>query len=151
MTVKEKIDQDLKVAMLSSNKSLVSTLRGLKSAILYEEVAKGLREEGLPESEVISVLAKEAKKRQESADLYGQGGNKERADAELAEKTVIENYLPSQLSDDELFAIVDDVIKQLGVTDMKSMGGIISAVKQRIEGAADGSRIAAAVKGRLAT
>src|SRR3990167_6013928 len=107
MGVKQKIDQDLKVAMLAGDKFLVSTLRGLKSSILYAEVAAGSRNEGLPEPEVITVLSKEAKKRQESADLYKQGGNKEKADAESREKSIIEKYLPQQMTDDELELIVD--------------------------------------------
>lgn len=149
MTVKEQIDRDLKTAMLSGDKTQVSTLRGLKSAILYEEVAKGRREAGLPEQEVIAVLAKEAKKRQESADLYSQGGNSARSEAELAEKGIIERYLPKQLSDEELIVIIDEIIKQVGASDIKQMGQVIGAVKQRTEGMADGSRIASAVKERL--
>lgn len=75
--LKQKIEQDIKTAMLAGDKTLVMTLRGLKSAILYIEVAQGIRDTGLPDAEVIDLLAKEAKKRQESADLYKQGGNQE--------------------------------------------------------------------------
>ncbi|MET0779310.1 MAG: GatB/YqeY domain-containing protein, partial [Candidatus Saccharimonadales bacterium] len=88
--LKQRIDQDLKVALLGGNKVLATTLRGLKSVILYAEVAKGVRDEGLGDDEIITLLAKEAKKRQESADLYEQGGSPERARLELDEKTVIE-------------------------------------------------------------
>src|SRR6185369_11783185 len=98
--LKVRIDQDLKTALLAGDKTLATTLRGLKSAILYVEVAKGVRDEGLSDEEIVTLLAKEAKKRQESADLYVQGGSQERADAELAEKKAIEVYLPQQLSDD---------------------------------------------------
>src|ERR671929_50955 len=99
MSLKERIDQDLKQAMLAGDKTLVTTLRGLKSAILYAEVAKGSRDKGLSDEEVVEILTKEAKKRQESADMYSQGGSAEKAEAELTEKTVIEKYLPAQLSD----------------------------------------------------
>lgn len=70
MTISEQIDADLKQAMLAGDKTLVTTLRGLKSVILYEEVAKGLRDTGLDDDAVITLFSKEAKKRQESADLY---------------------------------------------------------------------------------
>lgn len=149
MTLKDRIDQDLKQALLAGDKSLATTLRGLKSAILYEEVAKGAREQGLGDDEVISLLSKEAKKRQESADLYKQGGNQEKAEAELAEKQVIESYLPSQLSDDELAEMVDKVVSALSVTDASAIGQAIGAVKQQAAGRADGARIAQAVKQRL--
>lgn len=149
MTIKEQIDKDLKTALLSGDKLLVSTLRGLKSAILYEEVAKGSRDQGLPEPEVMAVLAKEAKKRQESADLYKQGGNNERSDSELAEKAVIEKYLPAQMDDDELLRIIDSAIAETGAADVKQMGMVIALVKQKTEGQADGSRIAVAVRQRL--
>jgi uncharacterized protein YqeY len=147
--LKQRIDQDVKRALLGGNKVLATTLRGLKSAILYVEVAKGLREEGLPDDEIIQLLAKEAKKRQESADLFKQGGNLEKAEAELTEKAVIEAYLPKQLSDDELTAIVDGVIADLGVSGPQAMGQAIGAVKQKVGAQADGGRIAKLVKERL--
>ncbi len=149
MTIKEQIDQDLKTAMLGGDKAVVSTLRGVKSAILYEEVAKGSREEGLPEAEVLAVLAKEAKKRQESADLFLQGGGADRAEAELAEKATIEKYLPAQISDEQLHEIIEQAAKQAGATDMKQMGLVIAAVKERVGSTADGGRIAAVVRERL--
>lgn len=149
MDIKGQIEIDLKQAMLAGDKPLVSTLRGLKSAILYEEVAKGSREQGLPEADTLAVLTKEAKKRQESADLYRQGGDNERAGAELAEKAVIERYLPAQINDEELNKIIDEVITELGANDLKQIGPVIAAVKQRCKGSADSGRIAAGVKARL--
>ncbi len=147
--LKERIDQDLKKALLAGDKSLATTLRGLKSFILYAEVAAGSRDTGLPDEEITALLAKEAKKRQESADLYTKGGSAERAEAELAEKRVIESYLPKQLSDDELKQLVDAVVKELGASTPQAMGQVISKVKEKSNGAADGARVAAAVKERL--
>ncbi|HLZ14411.1 MAG TPA: GatB/YqeY domain-containing protein [Candidatus Saccharimonadales bacterium] len=147
--LKERIDQDLKKALLAGDKSLATTLRGLKSVILYAEVAAGSRDTGLPDEEITALLAKEAKKRQESADLYTKGGSAERAEAELAEKRVIESYLPKQLSDDELKQLVDAVVKELGASTPQAMGQVISKVKEKSNGAADGARVAAAVKERL--
>lgn len=150
MSIKETIDQDLKTAMLAGEKTLTTTLRGLKSAILYAEVAKGERETGLPDIEIIDLFAKEAKKRQESADLYVQGGNQERADAELAEKQVIEKYLPTQLSDEELKTIIDDIVTTTGATGNAAMGTVIGAVKAKVGATAEGAKIARFTKERLA-
>lgn len=150
MNIKSHLDQDLKTAMLAGDKTLTMTLRGLKSVILYAEVASGNRDQALEDSVVIDLFAKEAKKRQESADMYQQGANEEKAQAELAEKAVIEKYLPAQLGDDELAALVDQALTETGVTDMQAMGQVIGKVKQLSQGRADGGRIAAAVKERLA-
>jgi hypothetical protein len=147
--LKARIDQDLKTALLAGDKVLATTLRGLKSVILYAEVAKGVREQGLGDDDIIGLFAKEVKKRQESADLYIKGGNQERADSELAEKKVIEAYLPSQLSDEELSAVVDRVVTELGASGPGAMGQVIGAVKQKTAGQADGGRIAQLVKQRL--
>ncbi|HSX53237.1 MAG TPA: GatB/YqeY domain-containing protein [Patescibacteria group bacterium] len=149
MSLKQQIDADLKTAMLAGDKTLVTTLRGLKSAILYVEVAKGNREQGLPDPEILDLLTKEAKKRQESADLYAQGGNAERQQAELAEKATIEKYLPKQLDDSALNAIIDEVVGAKGNVSAQNMGQIIGEVKQKTAGQADGGRIAAAVRSRL--
>jgi len=149
--LKTRIDQDLKSALLAGDKVLVTTLRGLKSAILYAEVAKGVRDEGLPDQEITVLLSKEAKKRQESADLYRQGGSLEKAEAELEEKAVIEKYLPEQLSDADLQAIVETAATEVGASGPQAMGKVIGLVKQRAGSQADGGRIAAMVKQRLSS
>jgi hypothetical protein len=149
MSLKSKIDADLKTAMLSGNKTLAETLRGLKSAILNVEISTNSREKGLGDDEVIGVLSKEAKKRQESADFFAQGGNQEKSDAELQEKTVIEAYLPKQLSEDELKKIIDETVGGMGEVTPAQMGQVIGAVKQKAGAAADGSVIAKLVKERL--
>ncbi len=150
MSLKTKIDQDIKQAMLAGDKTLVTTLRGLKSVILNEEVAKGLRDSGLPDDEITGLLAKEAKKRQESADLYVQGGNQEKADAELVEKKVIEEYLPEQLSEEEVSKLVDEAIAQTGATSQAQMGQVIGVVRGKVGAAADGAMIARLAKEKLA-
>lgn len=150
MSIKETIERDLKQAMLAGDKVLTETLRGLKSAILNVEVAENKRVEGLSDAEIITLFQKEAKKRQESAELFQQGGNVEKADAERIEKAVIEQYLPAQMSDTELSGEIDKVIDELGANGPQAMGQVIGAVKQRVGAKADGGRIAAAVKNRLA-
>lgn len=149
MNYKEQIDKDLKTAMLAGDKDRTSVLRGLKSAILYEEVAKGVRDSGLPEDEILRILSKEAKKRQESADLYGQGGNTEKQQAELSEKKIIEQYLPQQMSEEEISQLVGAVIAEQGGVAKETMGSTIAAVKQKSEGAADGGLIARLVRERI--
>ena len=148
-SIKETIEQDLKQAMLGGDKVLTETLRGIKSAILNVEVAENKREQGLSDEEVVSLLQKEAKKRQESADLFKQGGNEEKAASESAEKVVIEKYLPAQIGDEELTQIVHTVIAELGANGPQAMGQVIGAVKQRVGGQADGGRIAQVVKEKL--
>ncbi len=149
MSLKDTLNQDLKQAMLAGDKTLVETLRGLKSAILNQEVAKNKRDSGLEDSEVVDVLSKEAKQRQESADLYAQGGNAEKQQAELTEKTVIEKYLPAQLSEAQIGQIIDQKMTELGASGLQAMGQVIGAVKQQTAGQADGAIIARLVKERL--
>lgn len=147
--LKQQLEQDLKSALLAGEKARAMTIRSLKSVILYAEVAKGVRGDGLPDDEIIALFAKEVKKRQESAELYKKGGSEERAAYELAEKAVIEQYLPKQLSEEELIAIIDEVIASVEATGPQAMGQVIGQVKQKTSGRADGSRIAQLVKERL--
>ena len=149
--LKQQIEQDLKQALLAGDKERATTLRSLKSAILYAEVADGSRgADGLSDEAIIALFSKEAKKRQESADFYVKGDPQDpRAQAELAEKAIIEHYLPKQLSDDELTSIVDGVIAESGVSGPQAMGQVIGQVKQKTAGQADGARIAQVVKARL--
>ena len=149
MPLKQQLEQDIKQALLGGDKDRALTLRGLKSVILYAEVAQGKRDEGLADDQILILFAKEAKKRQESADLYVKGGSSDRAEHELAEKAIIETYLPQQMSDDDLHAIVNEVVAALGATGPQAMGQAISQVKTKVEGRADGARIAQFVKERL--
>jgi uncharacterized protein len=147
--LKQQLDQDLKKALLKGNKELATTLRGLKSVILYAEVAEGKRDQGLEDQAILKLLARESKKRQESADLYRQGGDETRATKELEEKQMIDVYLPQQLSDEALKQLVDAVATELQLSSPQAMGQVIGAVKERAQGTADGARIARFVKERL--
>lgn len=144
--LKQQIEQDLKSAMLGGDKQRVSTLRVIKSVILYAEVAKGSRDIGLSDAEVIELLLKEAKKRQEAAGLYQKAGEAKRADIELAEKAIVESYLPKQLSDDELKKVVKEAFASSGATSIQQMGQVISQVKDQVGASADSARIARMVK-----
>lgn len=147
--LEQKIEQDLKTALLARDSQTVSTLRGLKSALLNLKVATGKRESGLSNEEVIGVLGKQSKQRQESADLYIQGGDQTRADAELAEKKIIDAYLPVQLSDEQLLPIVEKAIADTGAAGPADMGKVIGAVRSQTAGQADGAAIARLVKEKL--
>jgi uncharacterized protein YqeY len=147
--LEQRIEQDLKAAMLGGDKERVSALRNVKSVLLNVKVNTGKRETGLPDDEVIVLLSKEAKKRQESADLYVQGGDQGRADAELTEKKIIEAYLPSQLSEAEIADVIDAVMSENGLHDKADLGKIIGTVKEKTKGAADGSVIARLVKEKV--
>jgi len=149
MALKQQIEQDIKTAMLAGDKTLVTTLRGLKSVILYAEVAKSSREQGLGDAEIIELFSKEAKKRQESAELYSKGGRQDQAEAEVVEKQVIERYLPQQLTEDQLQTVVDEAIEEIDASGLAQMGQVIAAVRSKTAGAADGAQITQLVKARL--
>ena len=147
--LKTKLEADLKQAMLARDGFLVETLRGLKAAILNEEVAKGLRDEGLSDEAIEQLFAREAKKRDEAAGLFEQGGNQTSADKERAEKEIISRYLPEQMSGEELQTLVDQVVAELKPEGMKDMGRVIGAVKAKAGNTADGAMIANLVKKSL--
>jgi uncharacterized protein len=147
--LEEKINQDLKAAMLGGDVFSVSTLRILKSAILNTKIASGKRDEPMSDADLISLLQKEAKKRQESADLYKQGGDEARAKTELTEKGLIEKYLPAQLSEEEIIKLVDTAIQEIGDHDQSALGKVIGLVKQQTAGKADGATIARITQQRI--
>jgi uncharacterized protein YqeY len=144
--LKDKLQADIKTALLAGDKARAEVLKSLKSAVLYEEVAQKVRETGLADDKIEVVFAREAKKRADAADLYAKNGQQDRADTELAEKAIIESYLPKQLSDEELAQAVKDVVT--GMPNAQ-MGPVIGAVKAKVGPAADGARVAAAVKAVL--
>jgi uncharacterized protein YqeY len=149
MSLVERINADLKTAMLARDAFVTETLRGLKAAILNEEVAKGARETGLGEAVIEQLIAREAKKRIEAADLFEQGGNQASADKERAERVLLSAYLPEQLSETEIQKLVDDAVAELKPEGMKDMGRVIGAVKAKTGNSADGALVAKLVKERL--
>lgn len=149
LTLEQRLEQDIKAALLSGDKTRTTTLRGLKAVLLNVKVAEGKRDAGLTDDEVQAVFSKEAKKRQESAELYKQGNDQTRADAELAEKAVIESYLPKQLDESEIAALVDEAIKQTGAAGPQGMGQVIGQVKAKAGASADGAVIARIAKEKL--
>ena len=147
--LEQRLEREIKAAMLAHDSVTVTTLRGLKAVLLSAKIASGTRDQTMPDAQIIDIFVKEAKKRQESAVLYKQGGNQAKANAELTEKALIESYLPAKLSDAELTKLIDESVAELKATDMKSMGAVIADVKIKAAGAADGALIAQIVKQRL--
>lgn len=148
-TLKERITDDLKAAMLARDEFAKVTLGSLKAAILNEEVAKGLRDSGLGDDQVEQLIAREVKKRDESAALFEQGGNQASADKERAEKELLSRYLPEQVSEDELAQAIDTIIGELKPDGPKDMGKVIGAVKAKFGTSADGATVARLVKAKL--
>lgn len=149
MALKEQIQNDLKAALLGGDRFVGEVLRGLKAAILNEEVAAGKRDEGLDDAEIEKVIAREVKKRGESAALYEQNDRAELADNEHKEAAVLAKYLPEQLGEDKLREIVGAKIAELGVSGPQAMGQVIGAVKQEVGNTADGATLARIVKESL--
>jgi uncharacterized protein YqeY len=151
VALKEQLQNDMKAALLGGNRFEADVLRNLKAAVLNEEVAQNRREEGLTDAEVERVIAKEAKKRQESIRLYDDNGRSELADEERKELEVLERYLPKQLTESEIVEVVTHVIEEMGATGMQSMGMVIKAVKDKVGNTADGAVVARVVKEQLNT
>ena len=149
MALKQRIQDDLKAALLSGDRFAGETLRGLKAAILNEEVAQSKRDEGLDDTTIEQIIAKEVKKRNESAALYDQNMRQDSAADERHEAEILMAYLPKQLSEAELKTIVDAKVSELGATDAKMMGQVIGAVKKDVGTSADGGVIAKLVKEAL--
>jgi uncharacterized protein YqeY len=151
-SLKSKLQEDLTAAIRARDELRSSTLRLTLTAITKEEVGgKTARE--LSDDEVQKVIAKEAKKRREAAEAFAQGGRAESAEREKAEGELLDAYLPKQLTDEELGAIVAQAVeeaKAAGAEGPRAMGAVMKIVNPKVAGRADGGRVAAAVKQRLA-
>ncbi len=151
MSLKDTLQADLKQAMLARETDKVELLRGLKSAILYAEVATDKRSEGLNDDEVIAVLQKESKKRTEAAGLFEKGGNHASAEKERSEGVLIDAYLPAKLSDEELGTLITEVMIEHSIDEPQrsDMGKIISGVKAKGGASVDGATLAKLVQHRI--
>ncbi len=148
-TLKDRINADLKSAMLARDEVKTQTLQGLKAAILNEEVAKRVRDTGLDESAIEQIVAREAKKRDEAAELFDKGGNTASAEKERIEKAILGAYLPEQIGETELLRVIQEVIGELKPEGPKDMGRVIGAVKAKVGNTADGGLVAKLVKESL--
>jgi uncharacterized protein len=148
MGLKEQLRSDLTTAMKSRDELRASTLRMALTAITTEEVA-GKRARQLGEDEVLKVLMREAKKRREAAEAFSGAGRQELADRERAEGEVLAAYLPAQLGDEELSALVRAAIEESGASGPQAMGQVMKLLQPRVAGRAEGGRIAADVRRQL--
>lgn len=152
--LKARLRSDLTAAMKARDALRLGTLRMAVAAVQNEEVSGATARE-LSDDEVRKVLAREVKKRRESAEAFDGAGRKELADTERAESAIIAGYLPAQLSDDDIPALVAEAVADVAATTgaaptMKQMGLVIKAAQARAAGRADGAKVAAAVKAALA-
>jgi hypothetical protein len=146
--LKQRLKSDLTDAMRARDDVRKSTIRMVLAAITKEEVS-GTQAHELSDEQVVTVLTREAKRRREAADAFTDGGRPESAERELAEAAVIAEYLPAQLSDDELATLVDAAIVEAGAESPRDMGKVMKILQPKTAGRAEGSAVAAAVKTRL--
>ncbi|KFF96894.1 GatB/YqeY domain-containing protein [Streptomyces europaeiscabiei] len=150
-TLKSKLQEDLNAAIKERDELRSSTLRLTLTAITKEEVA-GKEKRELSDDEVLKVITKEAKKRREAADAFAQGGRTESAERETAEGEFLAEYLPKQLSDEELKQIVGQAVEEAraaGAEGPRAMGQVMKIVNPKVAGLAEGGRVAAIVKQQL--
>jgi uncharacterized protein YqeY len=147
--LKDRLHADLTAAMKAQDELRRATLRMVLTAIGNEEVAGSSARE-LSAEEELKVVAREAKKRREAAEAFRTGGATDRAERELAEEGVLNAYLPQQLSDDELTALVAAAVAETGASGPQAMGQVMKAVGPKVAGRAEGGRVAAAVRAALA-
>jgi len=148
MGLKERLKSDLTEAIRARDEVRAGTIRMALTSITNEEVS-GKEARVLTDAEIITVLSREAKKRREAAEAYDSAGSKERGDRERAEGLVIAEYLPSQLSENELEEMIKAAIVETGASGPSGMGQVMKVLSPKIAGRADGSKVSAAVKAAL--
>ncbi len=151
MSLREKINQQFNVALKSKDKKMVSTLRLILAAIKERDIANRTKEKKdvVQDSEIIKVLRKMKKQRQDSSDLYKKGGRQELLELEEAEIKIIDTYLPKQLNEEETKKVCEEIIKSVGASSIKDMGKIMGSLKQKYSDSIDFSKVNVIVKGLL--
>ena len=148
MSLREKISEQFNTALKNKDKTLVSTLRLILSAIKERDIANRSieKKENIKDSEILKVLRKMRKQRQDSADFYKKGGRPELLEAEVAEIKIIDAYLPKQLSEEETKKICKEIIEALGASSIKDMGKIMGALKKKYAESIDFSKVNLIIK-----
>ena len=151
MSLREKINEQLNTALKNKNRTLVSTLRLILAAIKERDIANrsGINKKDVKDPEIIKVLKKMRKQRQDSADLYQKGGRQELQEAENEEIRIIETFLPKQLGEEETKKLCKEMIKSLKVSNIKDIGKIMGALKQKHADVIDFSKVNMIVKSLL--
>ncbi|MBI4534689.1 MAG: GatB/YqeY domain-containing protein [Ignavibacteriae bacterium] len=150
MTLRERISSDLKAAMKTGDKIRLETLRTLRAALVEKEIEKrGSQSQGITADDEIATLINAAKKRRESIGQFAKGGRPELAEQEARELSIIQEYLPKQLSTDEISRVIEDVVRESGMGAATDFGKVMPAVMRQLKGKADGQMIQELVKKRL--
>jgi uncharacterized protein YqeY len=140
----DQVKADVTAALKAGDRERAGALR-----LITNELQKAHKDAAGKEADEVAVLQRERKRRLEAADAYREGGREDLAASEQREAELIEAYMPKQLSDDELHAIVGDVVAETGASEPKEMGKVMSMVMPRVQGRADGKRVSAVVKEKL--
>ena len=151
MSLRKKINEQFNAALKNRNKALISTLRLILAGIRDRDIAHRTLEkkEDIKDSEIIKVLRKMKKQRQDSADLYKKGGRQELLEVEEAEIKIIDTFLPKQLNEEETRKICKEAIESLGASSLKDMGKIMGSLKQKYSDSIDFAKVNVIVKGLL--
>jgi uncharacterized protein len=150
MSLKERIDAEIKAAMKSKDKVRLETVRGIKKFIIEKEVSvRPSGQDGLTEAQEMEILVQIAKQRRDSIEQYRKGGREDLVAQEEAELVILEEYLPPQMSDEEISQVIDEVIASAGATSAKEMGKVMGGAMQQLKGKADGKKIQDMVKAKL--
>tara|TARA_B100001057_G_scaffold85954_1_gene81835 strand:- start:11609 stop:12061 length:453 start_codon:yes stop_codon:yes gene_type:complete len=150
MDIEKKINESIKDSMKNKNKIRLDSLRAVKSAIMLEKTKSGSKD-NLDEINIIKILQKLVKQRNDSSKIYIQQNRDELAEIETSQAKIISEFLPTQLTESDLSEIIDKVINDTKSTSMKDMGKVISVVNNKVQGRAEGSLIANIIKDKLST
>lgn len=150
MTFQERINQDIKAAMLARDQQRLGVLRMLKTALMNAAIEKGAADTVLTDPEALAIVRKEVKKRHDSVEAFEKGGRTEMAAGERAEIAVLQTYLPAQLTPQEVAALVREAIAEAGATSPKDMGAVMKILNEKSAGRADGKTLSTEVRNQLA-
>ncbi len=151
MSLKDRVSDEIKTAMKAKDKLRLETVRGIKKVIIEKESEiRGKGRDELNEEEELAILMQLAKQRRDSIKQFTDAGRDELADKEAKELEILEEYLPAQLSEADIEAAVEEAIAQTGATSMRDMGKVMGPVMKKLQGQADGGKVQAIVKSKLA-
>ncbi len=148
MSLQQQVMDAMKIAMKGKDTQALEALRAVKSALLIAQTATGSKEE-ISEDEELKILQKQVKQRKDSAAIYSEQGRADLAEPELIQAAVIEQFLPQQLSEEEVAKVVDAIIAETGAASMKDMGKVMGMANGKLAGKADGKTISTIIKARL--
>ena len=153
MSLRDKINDQFNAALKNKNKTLISTLRLVLTAIKERDIANRTNEkkENVRDEEIVKVLRRMKKQRQESADLYKKGGRQELVEVEESEIKIIDTFLPKQLNEEEIKKICEETVKSLKASSVKDMGKVMGSLKQKYSDSIDFSKANIIIKGLLSS